>query len=612
MLNIITRSIGRKIIAGYMIILIAVAFTMLFVRSSLNTINTTNDRIASVWTPTAITGRNVLVGLNQATSGLRGYLLTGGESFKEERHMAWETIITPSLIRLRELSPQWTNPKNRERLAIIEAKVALLRGFQDEQERIGLTDTERAKQMMSEKIAPLAKEIRETTTAMTENQQELMKTDAQVAQNDILLLLRVVVIMLIVLTIGGILFGIILSRSITRPIEALVQATKRIAEGDTKQTVSATTNDELSVLAASFNQMAQNVQGIIATIEHLAAANMAGNLQQRINTQSHKGDFALVAAGINNTLDAITKPIEETRSVMNHLAQGDFSVMMHGNYQGDHALLKNSVNTTITSVRSALEQMIGAIVYVQSGSGQVATASQTLADGASSQASAVEQMNAAVQETNSQIKHSAEQTRLAEQLAQTSQTSAQSGSDALHTLTKSMSEIAGASRNTLAITRVINDIAFQTNILALNAAIEAARAGRAGKGFAVVAEEVRMLAARVAKAAQETTTVLETTVQKIEENVALTSSANTMLVGINQDSTKVATIIQEISRSTAEQANRMSQITIGLSQIDRVTQSNTANAEESAAAAEELAGQAQELLRLTATFHLDSSRTLQR
>jgi methyl-accepting chemotaxis protein len=230
---------------------------------------------------------------------------------------------------------------------------------------------------------------------------------------------------------------------------------------------------------------------------------------------------------------------------------------------------------------------------VAAASNQVSTASQSLAQGSAEQAASLEETSSSLEEMSSMTRKNADNAQEADTLAQEAKQVVDRANQAMTELTTSMAEITQAGEETGKIIKTIDEIAFQTNLLALNAAVEAARAGEAGAGFAVVADEVRNLAMRAAEAAKNTANLLESTINKTKQGSELVSRTNAAFLAVAENSDKVGGLISEIAAASSEQAQGINQVNIATTEMDKVTQNNAANAEESAAAAEEMAAQAE-------------------
>ncbi|MBN2705373.1 MAG: methyl-accepting chemotaxis protein [Deltaproteobacteria bacterium] len=260
-------------------------------------------------------------------------------------------------------------------------------------------------------------------------------------------------------------------------------------------------------------------------------------------------------------------------------------------------LITRSINTLLKRVINGLSSGSD---QVAAAAGQVSSASQSLAEGSSQQAASLEESSASVEEMASMTKQNADNAEQADILTKETITSVKAASVAMNNLNQSTEEIFNASQETQKIVKSIDEIAFQTNLLALNAAVEAARAGEAGAGFAVVADEVRNLAARSAEAAKSTAELIGTTVEKVSKSREVATQTLTAINEVVEKSDKVGSLVGEITAASQEQSNGIAQINIAVSEMDKVTQQNAANAEESAAAAEELNAQAEQMRDLVA------------
>ncbi len=332
----------------------------------------------------------------------------------------------------------------------------------------------------------------------------------------------------------------------------------------------------------------------------LATCIRDGDLSQRMNLKSADEIGQLGAA-----LDRMADSLERKATIAEHIAKGDLSVEVP--LESDKDTLGMAFQQMVASLNQLISRILMAGEQIAAGSGEISHASQDLSRGATTSASSLEEISSSMAEMASQTKLNAENSVQANSLSVSAKDSAERGTRQMEEMVGAMVEINDAGQSISKIIKVIDEIAFQTNLLALNAAVEAARAGQHGKGFAVVAEEVRNLAARSAKAAQETSDLIEGSVSKTAKGSEVANRTSEVLDEIVSGVTKVADLVKEISESSSEQAQGISEVTLGLNQIDQVTQQNTATAEESAAAAEELSSQATELQHMLREFTLKNS-----
>lgn len=321
----------------------------------------------------------------------------------------------------------------------------------------------------------------------------------------------------------------------------------------------------------------------VSEIDNVARKIADGELNESIRYQS-KDELGVLAVNFNKTVTRLrdyVNYIDEISSILNEVADGNLLFQL-------------------TYINQSSEQ-------VASGSDQVASGSQALSQGATEQASSIEELAATINDISQQVSQNAESAKNASRQASIVGEQITVSNDSMKHMTIAMNEISEKSSQIGKIIKTIEDIAFQTNILALNAAVEAARAGEAGKGFAVVADEVRNLASKSAEASKDTANLIEGSMQAVEKGTQIANSTAEQLSQVVSGAQEIVNTIDDIATASQRQSDSIRQVTTGVDQISSVIQTNSATAEESAAASEELSGQAQILKNLVSKFRLKDS-----
>ncbi|SHI07125.1 Methyl-accepting chemotaxis protein [Sporobacter termitidis DSM 10068] len=377
---------------------------------------------------------------------------------------------------------------------------------------------------------------------------------AQLDRVNTLLYVNIAVIAVIIVA-SMLVIWLLVRRIVSRPIKALMDASDRLALGDIDVSIEAASQDEIGALSSSLRTMIESIAAQVHGVEQISA----GDLTVKIPVRSERDILGI----------KLNEMIRKTRE-------------------------------TLGNINTATEQVAG-------GAGQVSNFSLTLSQGATEQAGSIEQLSGTAGEIAEKTRHNAENADEASKLTGRARLNAAESQQHMQNMLSAMDDINASSGSISKIIRVIDDIAFQTNILALNAAVEAARAGQHGKGFAVVADEVRSLASRSAGAARETTELIEGSVRNIEDGTRIARETASSLNRIVEDVAQAAALVGDIAASSNAQAEGIRQINQALQQVSAVVQSNSATSEESAAASEELSAQAEFLKSQVESFRLGGS-----
>jgi methyl-accepting chemotaxis protein len=342
-------------------------------------------------------------------------------------------------------------------------------------------------------------------------------------------------------------------------------------------------------------------------IEHLIDSAINGELDSRLETDNYKGFMYNLATSINKMMDTVVEPIKESTRVIERLADGDLTQTMDGEFKGQFLTMQGAVNTSISNLFKMVDEIRGSASSINTSANEIAQGNLDLSQRTEEQASSLEETASSIEEMTGTVKQNADNAQQANQLATGACMEAEKGGSVVSDAIAAMTEINQASKKIADIIGVIDEIAFQTNLLALNAAVEAARAGEQGRGFAVVAAEVRNLAQRSAGAAKEIKTLINDSVQKVEEGSKLVDKSGSTLEQIVNSVKKVSDIIAEIAAASNEQSTGIDQINKAVSQMDEMTQQNASLVEEAAAASESMDEQAKGLTSLIGFFNVGDS-----
>ncbi|MBK8946120.1 MAG: HAMP domain-containing protein [Ignavibacteriae bacterium] len=482
------------------------------------------------------------------------------------------------------------------------------------------------------------------------------------------------IISLIIFILGLSASRIFFNKVIYKPVKNLTSIADKLSVGDIEVTIKSNSNDEIGQLEKSFLSIIDSVKNQTQIAQYIAngkldvkanvksskdslsismnnvidslvnlidEANLLtksakeGRLSERGNVSKYNGGYQEIVQGINDTLDALLKPITEGVQILEKVALGDFIVKISSAYKGDHQLIKNSINSLTDSLNRTLLEVNESISATASASNQIASSAEEMTAGVQEQSSQIDEVASAIEEMASTIIQTTRNASSALEYSQKSGSLAKNGGEVVKQTVEGMNEIAdivsqtsttikelGKSSNQIGeIIQVIDDIADQTNLLALNAAIEAARAGEQGRGFAVVADEVRKLAERTTTATKEIATMIkqiqkdtnnavesiESGTKVVENGKELANKAIISLKEIIESTNETKDVINLVAAASEQQSSSAEQISRNLTNINLVAKESAVGVQQIAKATEDLSNLTINLQEKISMFKLEAN-----
>jgi methyl-accepting chemotaxis protein len=374
----------------------------------------------------------------------------------------------------------------------------------------------------------------------------------------------------------------VITRSVTKPVNALKHRMQTMAEGDTDADIPATEN------RSEIGDMARQVE--IFRLSLIRQKELEGEQKEREREQAE------VVSTLSTSLAS--------------LSQGDLTIKIGNDFPSDYGQLRRDFNQTVETLGGTMAKMVEATSSLRNGATEIRHATDDLSQRTESQAATLEETAAALDELTASVKSAAEGARSVENTMEAAKKEAEVSGEVVQSAVAAMTEIEQSSNHISQIISVIDDIAFQTNLLALNAGVEAARAGEAGKGFAVVASEVRALAQRSSDAAMEIKTLIGDSSKQVARGVDLVGKAGEALDSIVGQVSHISKLVSGIAEGAVEQSTGLNEINTGVTQLDQVTQQNAAMVEEATAASHLLNADSSKLADLIAIFKVGPAATL--
>jgi methyl-accepting chemotaxis protein len=620
--------VGMRLAVGFAVMMLLLIMIASIGLTRMDALNDDLDQVIRYKYPETALANEIAYLSTDNTRIVRNLILVPDENKKQTNKLAYDRNLVRIDEDFAQLDKLTNDPKGKELLAEMKVSKLVFRTYTNKVITLALAHktAEASEELYGEGHASQAtylNSIQEMVQLQTASMETAGAQASESYNKDRILMLTLAGISVFLSAI----IAFATTRSITRPLKAVMDALNKIAKGELPPRLKEHYGGEFDTLRDSLNNSVSAVNALAIDVSMLSNAAVAGRLETRADAEKHQGDFRKIVEGVNETLNAVIGPLSVAADYVDRIAKGDIPPQINHHYNGDFNSLKNNLNTAIDAINAlvadigllsdaaekgrleiradatrhqgdfrkiveganktvdtqerTITEVTAAVDVLSSAIAEVNATAQSIAQMATEQAVSVEETSASIEQMNASIKQNAENARLTGTVAAKTAQEADEGGEAVVQTVSAMKNIAG-------MIGIINDIASQTNLLALNAAIEAARAGEHGRGFAVVAAEVRKLSERSQMAAQE---ISELT----DSSVAMAEKAGRRLNDIVPNVAKTSSLIQEIAYSSREQSSGVEQINHAMEQLNQITQQNAGASEKLAATAEEMNEQAERL-----------------
>ena len=614
--------VGKKISGGFLLLAAIIAVIVAVTYNKVGESQAINDHVFEVRVPTEEASNHLFTGLEESLAALHGYIMLERDHFKKEREEAWH-MIDGALVRLGDYSKKWNDSAAEKELQEIQTLFADYKEVQHEIESVvGKAENTPATHLFESQAEPQAQIMQRELSSMIEVEEGQAASGQRklllIALSDVRDTLALAMSDLHAYLLTGnekyhddykhqwavntkyfnqLTNGTSLMTGEQRASFKEITTARNAFESLPEKIFKIRGSEEWNLSHYWLENKAEPVSNKITSLLQKLIHEQERLTQEEIELAEHTeeslksfvlllGFFGVVISGLVGffLVNMITRPVTKVASGMQKIAAGDLSQRWEVNSNDELGRMLKDMNQMADSLTEIVSDVMDGSDSIYNASNEISNGNIALSQRTEEQASSLEETASSMEEMTTTVSQNADNARQADKLARGARDQAEKGGHVVGNAVNAMGEITTSSKKIADIIGVIDEIAFQTNLLALNAAVEAARAGEQGRGFAVVAGEVRNLAQRSADSAKEIKTLIEDSVEKVNQGSELVNESGKTLEEIVSSVKKVSDIVAEISAASQEQAAGIEQVNRAVTQMDEMTQQNAALVEEAAAA----------------------------